>query len=171
VEIHIILSRYHQMQFNLGMVLAIRADAGTVFKDIKFLVRASKVPTTMPHIHQLNLVFDETKEPEMLFAQLSNARRVVQYLMRTEEKSIDWTSEILEAFISGFERPISSEIFELLFSDAIIFLFSSVIIQSCRPSCSQNKCLLLCQIMLKHISCSVASRQTVFMALWTKPLE
>jgi hypothetical protein len=77
VEIHIILSRYHQMQFNLGMVLAIGADAGTVFKDIKFLVRASKVPTTMPHIHQLNLVFDETKEPEMLFAQLSNARRVV----------------------------------------------------------------------------------------------
>ena len=33
-------------------------DAGTVFKDVKFSVRASKVPTTMPHVHQLNLVFE-----------------------------------------------------------------------------------------------------------------
>jgi glyceraldehyde-3-phosphate dehydrogenase (NAD(P)) len=35
-------------------------------------------------------------------------------------KKHDWTGEILEAISSGFERPISPEIFELLFSDAII---------------------------------------------------
>ena len=95
-------------------------DAGTVFKDIKFSVRASKVPTTMPHVHQLNLVFEGTKEPEMLLAQLSNTRRVVVIPYKDEGKKHDWTSEILEAFISDFERPISPEIFELLFSDAII---------------------------------------------------
>jgi glyceraldehyde-3-phosphate dehydrogenase (NAD(P)) len=95
-------------------------DAGTVFKDIKFSVRASKVPTTMPHVHQLNLVFDGTKEPEMLLAQLSNTREIVVIPYEDEGKKHDWTSEILEAFLSGFERPISPEIFELLFSDAII---------------------------------------------------
>jgi len=95
-------------------------DAGTVFNNIKFLVRASKVPTTMPHVHQLNLVFEGTKEPEILLAQLSNTRRVVVIPYEDEGKKHDWTSEILEAFISGFERPISPEIFELLFSDAII---------------------------------------------------
>jgi glyceraldehyde-3-phosphate dehydrogenase (NAD(P)) len=95
-------------------------DAGTVFKDIKFSVRASKVPTTMPHVHQLNLVFEGTKEPEMLLAQLSNTRRIAIIPYEDEGKKHDWTSEILEAFLSGFERPISPEIFELLFSDAII---------------------------------------------------
>ena len=95
-------------------------DAGTVFNNIKFSVRASKVPTTMPHVHQLNLVFEGTKEPEILLAQLSNTRRVVVIPYEDEGKKHDWTSEILEAFISGFERPISPEIFELLFSDAII---------------------------------------------------
>ncbi len=37
-----------------------------------------------------------------------------------EGKKHEWTSEIIEAFLSQFERPISPEIFELLVSDAII---------------------------------------------------
>ena len=95
-------------------------DAGTVFKDVKFSVRASKVPTTMPHVHQLNLVFDKKPTPDMLLEQLSKTRRVVAVPYEDVGKKHDWTSEILEAFLSGFERPISPEIFELLFSDAII---------------------------------------------------
>jgi len=95
-------------------------DAGTIFKDVKFSVRASKVPTTMPHVHQLNLVFDKKLTPDMLLEQLSKTRRVVAVPYEDIGKKHDWTSEILEAFVSGFERPISPEIFELLFSDAII---------------------------------------------------
>lgn len=95
-------------------------DAGTVFKDVKFSVRASKVPITMPHVHQLNLVFEGEQKPEMLLDRLSNTRRVVVVPYDDAGRKHDWTSEILEAFISGFERPISPEIFELLFSDAII---------------------------------------------------
>lgn len=95
-------------------------DAGTVFKDVKFSVRASKVPTTMPHVHQLNLVFDRKLTPDVLLDQLSKTRRVVVVPYEDVGKKHDWTSEILEAFVSGFERPISPEIFELLFSDAII---------------------------------------------------
>jgi glyceraldehyde-3-phosphate dehydrogenase (NAD(P)) len=95
-------------------------DAGTVFKDVKFSVRASKVPTTMPHVHQLNLVLDKKTKPDMLLERLSNTRRVVIVPYEDSGKKHDWTSEILEAFVSGFERPISPEIFELLFSDAII---------------------------------------------------
>jgi glyceraldehyde-3-phosphate dehydrogenase (NAD(P)) len=95
-------------------------DAGTVFKDVKFSVRASKVPTTMPHVHQLNLVFEGEQTPEKLLEQLSNTRRTVVIPYDDAGKKHDWTSEILEAFISGFERPISPEIFELLCSDAII---------------------------------------------------
>jgi glyceraldehyde-3-phosphate dehydrogenase (NAD(P)) len=95
-------------------------DAGTVFKDVKFSVRASKVPTTMPHVHQLNLVFDKKPTPDMLLEQLTKTRRVVAVPYEDVGKKHDWTSEILEAFVSGFERPICPEIFELLFSDAII---------------------------------------------------
>jgi glyceraldehyde-3-phosphate dehydrogenase (NAD(P)) len=95
-------------------------DAGTVFRDVKFSVRASKVPTTMPHVHQLNLVFDKKTKPDMLLERLSKTRRVVIVAYDDTGKKHDWTSEILEAFVSGFERPISPEIFELLFSDAII---------------------------------------------------
>jgi glyceraldehyde-3-phosphate dehydrogenase (NAD(P)) len=95
-------------------------DAGTVFKDVKFSLRASKVPTTMPHVHQLNLVFDKNLTPDMLLEQLSKTRRVVAVPYEDVGKKHDWTSEILEAFVSCFERPISPEIFELLFSDAII---------------------------------------------------
>lgn len=95
-------------------------DAATVFKDVKFSVRASKVPITMPHVHQLSLVFEGEQKPEMLLEQLSNTRRVVVIPYDDAGKKHDWTGEILEAFTSGFERPISPEIFELLFSDAII---------------------------------------------------
>ena len=95
-------------------------DAGTVFKDVRFSVRASKVPTTMPHVHQLNLVFDGKPTPEMLLDRLSETRRVVIIPYEDAGRKHDWTSEIVEAFVSGFERPISPEIFELLFSDAII---------------------------------------------------
>lgn len=95
-------------------------DAGTVFKDVKFSVRASKVPITMPHVHQLNLVFEGEQEPEMLLERLANTGRVVVVPYDDAGRKHDWTSEILEAFVSGFERPISPEIFELLFSDAII---------------------------------------------------
>jgi glyceraldehyde-3-phosphate dehydrogenase (NAD(P)) len=95
-------------------------DAATVFKDVKFSIRASKVPITMPHVHQLNFVFEGEQKPEMLLEQLSNTRRVVVIPYDDAGKKHDWTGEILEAFTSGFERPISPEIFELLFSDAII---------------------------------------------------
>lgn len=95
-------------------------DAGTVFKDIRFSVRASKVPTTMPHVHHLNLVFEGEHKPEELLDQLARTRRVVVIPYEDAGRKHDWTSEILEAFLSGFERPISPEIFELLFSDAIV---------------------------------------------------
>ena len=95
-------------------------DAGTVFKDVLFSIRASKVPTTIPHVHQLNLVFEGKLKPETLLEKLSNTRRVVVVPYDDAGRKHDWTSEILEAFVSGFERPISPEIFELLFSDAII---------------------------------------------------
>jgi glyceraldehyde-3-phosphate dehydrogenase (NAD(P)) len=95
-------------------------DAGTVFKDVKFSIRASKVPTTMPHVHQLNLIFEGKKTPQELLERLSDTRRIAVIPYEDAGKKHDWTSEILEAFLSGFERPISPEIFELLFSDAII---------------------------------------------------
>lgn len=95
-------------------------DAATVFKDVKFSIRASKVPITMPHVHQLNLVFVEEQESKMLLEQLSNTRRVVVIPYDDAGKKHDWTGEILEAFASVFKWPISPEIFELLFSDAII---------------------------------------------------
>ncbi|HNX39725.1 MAG TPA: glyceraldehyde-3-phosphate dehydrogenase, partial [Methanothrix sp.] len=47
-------------------------------------------------------------------------REVVVMPYQDEGKKHDWTSEILEAFLSGIERPISPEIFELIVSDAII---------------------------------------------------
>ena len=95
-------------------------DAGTVFKDVRFSVRASKVPTTMPHVHQLSLVFEGKPMPQMLLKNLSNTRRVVVIPYEDAGRKHDWTSEILEAFLSDFERPISPEIYELLVSDRII---------------------------------------------------
>jgi glyceraldehyde-3-phosphate dehydrogenase (NAD(P)) len=74
----------------------------------------------MPHVHQLNLVFEGKRSPQMLLERLSNTKRIVVIPYEDVGKKHDWTSEILEAFVSGFERPISPEIFELLFSDAII---------------------------------------------------
>ncbi|MGA9098622.1 MAG: glyceraldehyde-3-phosphate dehydrogenase [Methanotrichaceae archaeon] len=95
-------------------------DAGTVFKDVKFAVRASKVPTTVPHTNFLNLVFKGDVKPAQLIDQFAKTREVVVMPYQDEGRKHEWTSEILEAFLSGVERPISPEIFELLVSDAII---------------------------------------------------
>ena len=95
-------------------------DAATVYKDVMYSVRASKVPTTMPHVHQLNMVFDRGVTPSELIERFSKTREVVVIPYDDMGKKHDWTSEILEAFVSGFERPISPEIFELLCPDAII---------------------------------------------------
>ncbi len=97
------------------------ADAGTIFKDVKFSIRASKVPTTIPHTNFLNLIFKGHPTPEDLVKSLANTREVVVIPYQDAGgRRHEWTSEILEAFLSGFERPISPEIFELLVSDAII---------------------------------------------------
>ena len=95
-------------------------DAGTVFEEVKFAVRASKVPTTVPHTNFLNLVFKGSVTPAQLVEQLAKTREVVVMPYQDEGKKHDWTSEILEAFLSAVERPISPEIFELIVSDAII---------------------------------------------------
>ncbi|OPY53714.1 MAG: Glyceraldehyde-3-phosphate dehydrogenase [Methanosaeta sp. PtaU1.Bin112] len=95
-------------------------DAGTVFEEVKFSVRASKVPTTVPHTNFLNLVFKGDVTPAQLVEQLAKTREVVVMPYQDEGKKHDWTSEILEAYLSAVERPISPEIFELIVSDAII---------------------------------------------------
>jgi glyceraldehyde-3-phosphate dehydrogenase (NAD(P)) len=95
-------------------------DAGTVFEEVKFSVRASKVPTTVPHTNFLNLVFKGDVTPAQLVEQLANTREVVVIPYQDEGKKHDWTSEILEAYLSAVERPVSPEIFELIVSDAII---------------------------------------------------
>ncbi len=95
-------------------------DAGTVFEEVKFSIRASKVPTTVPHTNFLNMVFKGDVKPAQLVEQFANTREVVVMPYQDEGKKHEWTSEILEAFLSGVERPISPEIFELLVSDAII---------------------------------------------------
>ncbi|MDM7935581.1 MAG: glyceraldehyde-3-phosphate dehydrogenase [Methanothrix sp.] len=96
------------------------ADAGTIFEDVKFSIRASKVPTTVPHTNFLNLVFKGEVSPSQLVESLASTREVVVIPYQDEGRKHEWTSEILEAFLSGVERPISPEIFELLVSDAII---------------------------------------------------
>jgi glyceraldehyde-3-phosphate dehydrogenase (NAD(P)) len=95
-------------------------DAGTVFEDVKFAIRASKVPTTVPHTNFLNMIFKGDVKPAQLADHLANTREVVVIPYQDEGRRHEWTSEILEAFLSGVERPISPEIFELLVSDAII---------------------------------------------------
>jgi glyceraldehyde-3-phosphate dehydrogenase (NAD(P)) len=95
-------------------------DAGTVFEDVKFSIRASKVPTTVPHTNFLNMVFKGDVMPSQLVEQFAKTREVVVMPYQDEGKKHEWTSEILEAFLSGIERPISPEIFELIVSDAII---------------------------------------------------
>jgi len=95
-------------------------DAGTVFEEVKFAIRASKVPTTVPHTNFLNMIFKGDVTPAELVEQFARTREVVVMPYQDEGKKHDWTSEILEAFLSGVERPISPEIFELIVSDAII---------------------------------------------------
>lgn len=96
------------------------ADAGTVFEEVKFSIRASKVPTTVPHTNFLNMVFRGDVAASQLVEQFASTREVVVVPYQDEGKKHEWTSEILEAFLSGLERPISPEIFELIVSDAII---------------------------------------------------
>jgi len=95
-------------------------DAGTIFEEVNFSIRASKVPTTVPHTNFLNLVFKADVTASQLVEQYAKTREVVVMPYQDEGKKHDWTSEILEAFLSGTERPISPEIFELIVSDAII---------------------------------------------------
>jgi glyceraldehyde-3-phosphate dehydrogenase (NAD(P)) len=95
-------------------------DAGTIFEEVKFAIRASKVPTTVPHTNFLSMVFKGDVKPAQLVEQLAKTREVVVMPIQDEGKKHDWTSEILEAFLSGVERPISPEIFELIVSDAVI---------------------------------------------------
>ncbi|MCJ7443155.1 MAG: glyceraldehyde-3-phosphate dehydrogenase [Methanotrichaceae archaeon] len=95
-------------------------DAGTIFEEVKFSVRASKVPTIVPHTNFLNLIFKGDVTPAQLVDQLSRTREIVVIPYQDEGRRHEWTSEILEAFLSGVERPISPEIFELLVSDAVI---------------------------------------------------
>ena len=95
-------------------------DAGTIFKEVNFSIRASKVPTTIPHTNFLNLVFKGSVTSDQLVEQYAKTREVVVMPYQDEGRKHEWTSEILEAFLSGMERPINPEIFELLVSDAII---------------------------------------------------
>ncbi len=95
-------------------------DAGTVFEEVNFSIRASKVPTTVPHTNFLSLVFKGDVTAAQLVEQLAKTREVVVMPYQDEGKKHEWTSEILEAYLSAVERPISPEIFELIVSDAII---------------------------------------------------
>jgi glyceraldehyde-3-phosphate dehydrogenase (NAD(P)) len=95
-------------------------DAGTIFEEVNFSIRASKVPTTVPHTNFLNLVFKGDVTAAQLVEQYAKTREVVVIPYQDEGKKHEWTSEILEAFLSSTERPISPEIFELIVSDAII---------------------------------------------------
>lgn len=95
-------------------------DAGTIFEETNFSIRASKVPTTVPHTNFLNMVFKGDVTPAQLLEQCAKTREIVVMPYQDEGKKHEWTSEILEAFLSGVERPISPEIFELILSDAII---------------------------------------------------
>jgi glyceraldehyde-3-phosphate dehydrogenase (NAD(P)+) (phosphorylating) len=58
--------------------------------------------------------------PEQVKDHLSRTNRVVIVPYQDEGRVHDWMSEIPEAFVSCFERPISPEIYELLVSDAMI---------------------------------------------------
>ncbi|UEC42571.1 MAG: NAD(P)-dependent glyceraldehyde 3-phosphate dehydrogenase archaeal [Methanothrix sp.] len=96
-------------------------DAGTIFEEVEYSIRASKIPTTVPHTSFLEFVFEGDVAPEEFLESLASTREVVVFPYADEGgRKHEWTSEILEAFLTGFERPISPEIFELLFSDAII---------------------------------------------------
>jgi glyceraldehyde-3-phosphate dehydrogenase (NAD(P)) len=96
-------------------------DAGTVFEEVSYSIRASKIPTTVPHTSFLEFVFEGDVAPEDFVESLAKTREVVVIPYKDEGgKKHEWTSEIMEAFLSGFERPISPEIFELLVSDTII---------------------------------------------------
>ncbi len=95
-------------------------DAGTVFEEVSYNIRASKAPITVPHTSFLEFVFEGDPTPEDFVESLAKTREVVVVPYEDEGRKHEWTSEIMEAFLSGYERPISPEIYELLVSDAII---------------------------------------------------
>ena len=95
-------------------------DAGTVFEEVSYCIRASKAPTTVPHTSFLGFVFEGDITPEDFVESLAKTREVVVVPYEDDGRKHEWTSEILEAFLSGYERPISPEIYELLVSDSII---------------------------------------------------
>jgi len=95
-------------------------DAGTVFEEVSYSIRASKAPTTVPHTSFLEFVFEGDPTPDDFIESLAKTREVVVMPYDEEGRTHEWTSEILEAFLSGFERPISPEIYELIVSDSII---------------------------------------------------
>ncbi|HSD57777.1 MAG TPA: glyceraldehyde-3-phosphate dehydrogenase, partial [Methanotrichaceae archaeon] len=66
------------------------------------------------------MIFKGDVTPAQLVEQFAKTREVVVMPYQDEGKKHEWTSEILEAFLSGVERPISPEIFELIVSDALI---------------------------------------------------
>ena len=95
-------------------------DAGTVFKDVRYSIRANKIPTTVPHIGFPVLIFEGEVTPAQLLDSLAGTREVVVMPFKDGDRKHEWTSDYLEAFLSGFERPISPEIFELLVPNAVI---------------------------------------------------
>lgn len=95
-------------------------DAGTIFEEVSYNIRASKAPTTVPHTSFLEFVFEGDPTPEDFVESLAKTREVVVVPYEDDGRTHEWTSEIMEAFLSGYERPISPEIYELLVSDAII---------------------------------------------------
>jgi len=95
-------------------------DAGTVFEEVNYSIRASKAPTTVPHTSFLEFVFEGDPTPEDFVESLAKTREVVVVPYEDEGRKHEWTSEIMEAFLTGYERPINPEIYELLVSDSII---------------------------------------------------
>jgi len=95
-------------------------DAGTVFEEVNYSIRASKAPTTVPHTSFLEFVFEGDPTPEDFVESLAKTREVVVVPYEEEGRKHEWTSEIMEAFLTGYERPINPEIYELLVSDSII---------------------------------------------------
>ncbi|MHC1594039.1 MAG: glyceraldehyde-3-phosphate dehydrogenase [Methanotrichaceae archaeon] len=95
-------------------------DAGTIFEEVSYNIRASKAPTTVPHTSFLEFVFEGDPTPEDFVESLAKTREVVVVPYEDVGRTHEWTSEIMEAFLSGYERPISPEIYELLVSDSII---------------------------------------------------
>ncbi|MBN2095458.1 MAG: glyceraldehyde-3-phosphate dehydrogenase [Candidatus Aenigmarchaeota archaeon] len=95
-------------------------DAGTVFKDVDFKIRASKIPTTVPHVNDLMLVFEGEVTPKELVDALAGTSGVVVMPYKSEGKKYSATGNILENVQIGLRRPWSPNVYEALVSEAII---------------------------------------------------